>query len=150
MTFLTHYRRPYRGIGELHSEINRLFDSFGRYHGTEDNAVATADWSPAVDVREEDNRYVLRADLPGVDSKDIDITMEDGSLTIRGSRETSKEEEGEGFRRVERVSGSFYRRFTLPDTADAENISAESKNGVLEIVIPKQPKVQPKRINVKF
>lgn len=111
--------------------------------------VVTSHWRPAVDIKEEENRFVIYADLPGVDPKDIEITMEQGVLTLRGERSEETKEEREGYKRVERVSGSFYRRFSLPDTADAERIEAEGKNGVLEITLPKHEKVQPRKITVK-
>lgn len=135
------------GLSQLHNEINRLFDSFGRIE--DDDSTPAVDWTPAVDVTEEKDRYVLHADVPGVDPKEIEVTLEDGVLTIRGEKRNEKSVDENGYRRVERFSGSFFRRFTLPDTADAENISAQTKNGVLELVIPKQEKVQPRRITVK-
>lgn len=135
------------GLNQLHNEINRLFDSLGGMD--EEGAVPATDWMPAVDVSEHEDRYVLHADVPGVNPEDIEITLENGILTLRGQREFSDTENRTGFRRVERVSGSFFRRFALPDTADAEKISARSKNGVLELVIPKQEKTQPRRIQVK-
>ena len=92
---------------------------------------------------------MIHADIPGVDPKDIDVHMENGILTIKGERQSETKEEREGYKRVERVRGSFYRRFSLPDTADAEAISAKSQHGVLEVVIPKQQKVQPRRIQVE-
>ena len=117
---------------------------------SEDNTdVAVSHWRPAVDIKEEDNRFLIKADIPGVDPKDIEITMEDGVLTIKGERVTEKEEKREDFRRVERSRGTFYRRFSLPDTADADKIEAKGKDGVLEIVIPKHDKVLPRRIAVK-
>ena len=132
------------GLNQLHDEINRLFDNLG----FEDEPTAAADWMPAVDVLEEQARYVLHADVPGVNPKDLDITLENGVLTIRGQRQASDAQEGQGFRRIERRFGVFFRRFALPDTADAENISAQSRNGVLELIIPKQQKLQPRRITV--
>ena len=102
-----------------------------------------------VDIKEEENRYVIHADVPGVDPADIEVNMENGVLSIKGERESESKEEREGYKRVERVRGSFFRRFNLPDTADAEAISAKSKDGVLEIVIPKQEKPQPKRIRIE-
>ncbi len=110
------------------------------------NSVA---WIPSVDVREEDDRFVVHADLPGVDARDIEITAEKGVLTLRGERKSETKTESRGFERVERVAGSFLRRFTLPETANADGISAKHVNGVLEVSIPKQAQVQPKRISVQ-
>ncbi len=108
-------------------------------------------WSSAIDVREETDRYVVIADVPGIDPKDIEITMENGVLTIQGERnyETTDEDKESGYRRVERAYGKFFRRLALPDVADAENISAEGKNGVLEISIQKSEQAKPRRIEVK-
>ena len=144
--------QPWTLMNQLHNELNSMFDaSAGRLSGAEGTAVAT-DWVPAVDVKEEADRWVVHADVPGVDPADIEVTMEDGALTIRGTRRSethlSDGAERDGWKRVERVSGSFFRRFSLPDTADSQGIKAASKHGVLELVIPKQPKVQPKRIAV--
>ena len=114
-----------------------------------DPATASTDWVPSVDVKEEAERFVIHADVPGVDPKNIEISMEDGVLTFSGERKSEKREEGEGWTRVERLSGRFQRRFTLPETADAEGISAQGSHGVLEIVIPKLAKAQPRKITVK-
>lgn len=111
-----------------------------------EGSVATAEWTPAVDIKERADGYVLFADVPGVRPEDIDVTMENGILTLRGSRNTEAGAAREGYKRVERVHGSFYRRFSLPDTADAEGISARYQNGVLEIVIPKRTAIQPRKI----
>ena len=110
---------------------------------------ASVSWIPHVDIHEEDTRFVVVADLPGVDKKDIEITAEKGVLTLRGERRAEKKAAAEGFARVERSSGSFFRRFTLPESADAEAIKATHVNGVLEIVIPKRPQEQPRRIAVE-
>jgi len=127
-----------------------LLDPFINEVLSDDNTdVAISHWRPAVDIKEEDNRFLIKADIPGVDPKNIEITMEDGVLTIKGERTSEKEEKREDFRRVERSRGTFYRRFSLPDTADAEKIEANGRDGVLEIVIPKQDKVLPRRITVK-
>ena len=134
---------PWGLMTQLHCEMNRLFD------GSEHETAAATDWVPAMDIREEAERFVIHADVPGVDPQDIEITMEDGVLTLRGERKSEVRDEASGYRRVERVSGQFFRRFTLPDTADAEGVSARGSNGVLEIVIPKHAKVQPRRITVK-
>ena len=111
--------------------------------------VVTSRWSPAVDIKEEADRFLITADLPGVDPKDIEITMDNGVLSIKGERQSEAREEKEGYKRVERVSGSFYRRFSLPDTADADRIEAKGKDGVLEVTLPKHEKVQPRKIEVK-
>ena len=145
---LTRYE-PYSLLDQLQREFfrNSLRDPLAR--GAGDNSdVETSDWRPAVDIREEENRYVIHADIPGVEAKDIDITMENGILSIKGERKDETRDERNGYKRVERVRGTFYRRFSLPDTADAERIEARSKDGVLEIVLPKHEKVQPRRITV--
>lgn len=134
---------PWSLLNQLSRELDRLHEG-----ATHEEPAITADWSPAVDIREEPNGYVLHADLPGVDPKQIDVHMENGVLTIRGQRLPLPKEERDSYKRVERVRGTFFRRFALPDTADSENISARCNNGVLEVHIPKQPKVQPRRIVV--
>lgn len=142
---------PWGLLNRLHQDLDSLFgDRFGRA-GEEDSPVSASDWVPAVDIQELADKYVIQADVPGVDPNDIEVHMENGVLSIKGERqtETKNEDEGRGYRRVERVHGSFFRRFSLPDTADAERISARSANGVLEISIPKHAEVQPKRIQVE-
>ena len=129
----------------MQSDFDRyLTPRFGRSVET-----PVSDWAPAVDIVEEKDRFVLRADVPGVARDDIEVSMEDGVLTIAGERHTEKRDNVEGVKRFERVSGKFYRRFTLPETADAEGIVARSANGILEVSIPKQPEVQPRRITVE-
>jgi HSP20 family protein len=112
-------------------------------------AITAAAWAPAVDIKEEDGAYVLHADLPGVDPKDIELNMENGRLTLRGERRLENPEENGNYRHIERVFGTFDRQFMLPDTADSEHISAKYTNGVLEVRIPKQEKVRPRRIEVR-
>jgi HSP20 family protein len=135
---------PWSLLNQLQRELERSFE--GKTAGTD--TAATAEWTPAVDIKEEPDRYVLWADLPGVSPDSIDITMENGVLTLKGERETEAKARREGLKRVERVFGTFYRRFSLPDTADADGISARTSNGVLEISIPKKAAVQPKKIVV--
>ena len=139
---------PWSLLNQLQGEMGRMFDTRMR-PGDDDSPLSASDWVPAVDIREENERYIIHADIPGVEAKDIEVNMEDGILSIRGERKFENEEAREGYKRVERVRGSFYRRFSLPDGADAESISAKCKDGVLEIVIPKQVKVLPKRIEVQ-
>lgn len=146
MTLLRY--QPLTLANQLHNEINRLFDQAGT--GYDDAREVVSDWAPAVDIREENERFVLRADIPGVDPKDVEITMEDGALTLRGERHDEQRTSKEGYRRVERVSGKFFRRFTLPDGVDPEGVSARSNNGVLEITIPKLPQTQRRRVNVNI
>lgn len=114
-----------------------------------DSDNSAADWVPAVDIIEEKDRFVLRADVPGVNPADIDVSMDAGVLSVSGNRFSETTGESDGLRRTERISGKFYRRFTLPETADAEGISAKSFNGILEVSIPKQPEVQARRITVE-
>lgn len=141
---------PWNLYSQLSKEMNRLLESHLSPEAPADNSsVVTSHWSPAVDIKEEPERFVLLADVPGVDPKAIEITMEDGVLTIKGERALESAEEREGFKRVERARGTFYRRFSLPDTADAERITARGQHGVLEVVIPKQEKVQPRKITVE-
>lgn len=111
--------------------------------------AATASFIPPVDVREEDDRFVVEADLPGVAPADIEITADKGVLTLRGERKAEKRDSRAGYERIERVSGSFTRRFTLPDNAQAEQIRARFNHGVLELTIPKQAVAQPHRVQVE-
>lgn len=128
----------------------RDFDRFASRRFAHDNTeTPVSDWIPAVDIVEEKDRFVLTADVPGVTASDIDVSMEDGVLTIAGERGIDKHDETEGVRRFERVSGRFNRRFSLPDSADAEGIAAKSAHGILEVSIPKLPEVQPRRIAVE-
>ena len=136
---------PWSMLDQLRREVDRLFET--RLPGEESAVVS--DWVPAVDIKEEPDRFVIRADVPGVDPKDIEVSMEKGVLTIKGEKESETKEEREGYKRIERSRGSFLRRFTLPETADPERVEASSRNGVLEIVIPKLAQVQPRKIEVK-
>jgi HSP20 family protein len=112
--------------------------------------IATAEWVPSVDIKEAADKFIIYADIPGVKPEDIDVSMEAGVLTVRGKKESEVKTEKEGYKRVERSTGSFYRRFSLPDSANDEAINAKCKLGVLEIVIPKKEAVKPKRINVSL
>jgi len=146
MTFVRY--EPWSLLDRFQRELNQITLGSDVVEGDSSNVV-TSHWRPAVDIKEEPDRYVIHADLPGVDPKDIEITMEDGMLTINGERHSEKRDETEGYKRVERISGTFYRRFSLPDSADTERIEAKGKDGVLEVILPKQEKVQPRRITVK-
>jgi HSP20 family protein len=122
---------------------NRDFD--GLLSGPSTDAA----FIPAVDVREEKERFVVKADLPGVVPTDIEVTAEKGILTLRGERKAEKHEQSEGYERLERVSGSFTRRFALPENVQADQIKARFTHGVLEVAIPKQPVVAAKRVVVE-
>jgi HSP20 family protein len=141
------YTDPWRLVNRLHRDLDRLWGSTGAT--AEDESSSVARWVPAVDIREEDQQFVLHADLPGVDAANIDVTLDNGLLTIRGRRLLEERDEQHGYRRIERVSGEFFRRFSLPDTADSQSVKARHSNGVLEVVIPKQPQVMPRRISVE-
>ncbi|MBS0613614.1 MAG: Hsp20/alpha crystallin family protein [Proteobacteria bacterium] len=117
--------------------------------GVSSMAADSGAWVPATDIAEEPAQFVLHVDLPGVDPAQVEITAEQGVLTIRGNREIKRAESQDGYRRVERLSGDFQRRFTLPESADAQNIRAKASNGVLEVVIPKLAQVLPRRIEIK-
>lgn len=131
-------------LTQFHNDFNRMFANLGRLQDD-----VTGAWAPAVDVREEPTQFVVRADLPGIEPKDIAVTMERGALTITGRRESEKKEEKDGYLRTERQCGEFFRRLVLPDTADAERIDAKTEKGVLEIHIPKREAAKAKRIEVK-
>jgi len=141
--------QPWGLLNRLHGDIDRLLDTRPRKYGDGNGRVATSHWVPAVDIREDETRFVIHVDVPGVDPKDIEVHMEDGVLSVKGQRSRESKEEREGYKRMERVRGEFLRRFSLPDTADADAISATCRQGVLEIVIPKQEKLQPKRSEVE-
>jgi len=137
---------PWNLMDRIHQDLDRLVATRA-LSGDEPNNIS--DWIPAVDVAETNDGFVIRADLPGVDANDVEITMDKGVLAIQGSRETRSETEVDGYKRTERATGRFFRRFALPDTTDSEAIAANAKDGVLEIRIPKKPQVQPRRIEVK-
>ena len=142
---LTRYN-PWSVFDQLQRELNMPMTKFD----TEDNGnIATANWAPAVDIKEDDMAFTLLADIPGVDPDEIEVTMDKGVLTVKGERQSEKKTEEENYKRVERQYGVFYRRFTLPDSANAEAIEAQSEHGVLKITIPKQEVAQSRRISVK-
>lgn len=132
----------------LHQELFKEFNRYVDRASSDASSAATADWAPAVDIEEYSDKFVINADVPGIDPKAIEVTLEKGVLTLAGTREKAIERDGVESRRIERATGRFLRRFVLPDTADAENVSASNKNGVLEIVIPKRPQAQPRKIAV--
>jgi HSP20 family protein len=128
------------GLRLFQDSINRLLSQDG---------VKTRPWAPAVDILETENELVLKADVPGVDLKDIDIQLENGTLTVKGERKFEKEATNKGFHRMERSYGSFVRIFTVPETVEAENVKAAYDAGVLTITLPKKEIAKPKAIKVQ-
>jgi HSP20 family protein len=133
---------PWALVNRLQKDIDRLFNA------PQTTAADSGAWLPPVDIYEEANQFVLNVDLPGVDPKTVEITSDQGVLTIRGQRTASRDNR-EGYRRVERITGEFQRRFSLPESADVQSIKAKAVNGVLEVAIPKLAQVQPHRITVE-
>ena len=140
---------PWGSRNGLQDEIKQVFEKFFGDVEADQSNIVTSQWAPRVDIKEEDGRFLILADIPGVDPKDIEIHMDKGILSIKGERSSEAKEDGARYSRVERSHGLFYRRFALPDTANAEGISASGRNGVLEITIPKKPETTPRRIQVQ-
>jgi HSP20 family protein len=146
---ITRYE-PWNVLSQFQRDLDKLFRSSLAEQGEQaDSTIATSTWVPSVDIKEDKESFVIEADIPGVDPEDIEVSMENGVLTIRGERNLEKREEDKSYKRVERLHGTFYRRFSLPETADPEKISASGKNGVLQVRIPKREVAQPRRISVK-
>lgn len=153
--------QPASVIRHFHDQVSRLtqddYGSLGEDRAAaQDQArasvkpqLARRSWAPAVDVKEEDERYVITADVPGIEPKDIEITMEAGILAIKGSRRVESEQDATAYTRTERAHGEFDRRFSLPKGADADGIVASSSHGVLSVSIPKKPEPQPRRIEIQ-
>lgn len=137
---------PWTFVDLLHRDLDRLAE---RRNQPDNDYSAVADWVPAVDIIEEKQRFVLRADVPGVNAEDIDVSMDNGVLSISGERHAIATTDDSGVQRIERATGRFLRRFTLPDAADAETIAARCSNGILEVTIPKMPEIQARRITVE-
>jgi len=136
--------QPVNLFDNFNDDINRYFETMR----SKSAASQERKWVPAVDIREEESRYLLSADIPGVTRENIEIILEDGVLSIKGERTAETGSNGQEYRRRERVHGTFIRQFNLPDTVDTQNISAMVKDGVLDVVIPKQAKPQPTRITI--
>jgi HSP20 family protein len=140
---------PARELDALQGDVNRLFDSFfGRREGGEGQAYASRRWIPPMDLVETEDNLILRADLPGVEEKDIDIEVKDGVLTVAGERRAQHEKKREGFHRVERSFGRFSRSLELPKGVDPQSVSAAFDKGVLEVRMPKPAERKPTRIEI--
>ncbi len=138
---------PFRDMVTLREKMNRLFEDTVTARG-EDKEMITSSWSPAVDIYETENELVLSAEVPGIDEKDIEIKIDDGTLSIRGERKFEKETKEENYHRIERAYGSFFRSFSLPNTIDQEGIRAEHEGGVLKIHMPKKAESKPKTVKI--
>jgi HSP20 family protein len=145
MTVLTRFY-PYRELNTLQDRVNRLFHE--SFSGGRDESLAASSFAPAVDVYEDEHNVTLKIEVPGIDEKDIDVHVENNTLTVHGERKFEKEEKEENYRRVERQYGSFSRTFTLPNTVDTENVSADYEKGVLKIKLAKKAEAKPKQIKV--
>jgi HSP20 family protein len=148
MTVLTRWE-PFREFATLQDRINRAFRE--SYAGADrDDSLTTSSFAPAVDVYEDEHKVTLKIEVPGIDEKDIDVRVENNTLTVHGERKIEKEEKEENYRRVERQYGSFTRTFTLPQTVDTESVSANYDKGVLKIALPKKAEAKPKQIKVSI
>ena len=136
---------PFRGAATLQEQVNRLFGNVLEHSGEESNLTT---WAPAVDIYETEHELVVKADLPEIDPKDLDIRVENNILTIRGERKFEKKVNEENYLRVERAYGSFSRSFSLANTVNSEAINADYQNGVLTLTIPKREEAKPKQIKV--
>jgi HSP20 family protein len=142
---------PFRDLLSLQERMNRLFDESFRgasRTGASDDWALGGSWAPAVDIYEQDGNIVMKAELPGVDPKDVDVRLENNTLTLRGERKLDKEVKQENYHRVERSYGSFSRSFTLPSVVDQGNIKADYRDGVLKLVLPKREEAKPRQIQI--
>lgn len=143
---------PFRDLGSLQERMNRMFDESFRgiatRPGAEEDWALGGSWAPAVDIYEQDGNIVLKAEVPGVDPKDVDILVENNVLTLRGERKFDQEVKKESYHRVERSYGTFTRSFTLPNVVDTDKIKAEHKEGVLRVTLPKKEEAKPRQISI--
>ena len=146
-TALAPRRRGFGLLEPFRQEVEELFEKFFGEEGG--NGTAARAWAPRVDVKETDKEVLVKADLPGVDAKDIEVTVVDGVLTLRGEKREETEEKRENYYRSERFVGRFYREIPLPPGADADKVSAASAKGVVTVTVPKKPEAQPRKIAVK-
>jgi HSP20 family protein len=146
MTVLTRWE-PFREFATLQDRMNRLFRESFNDAGRNESLTSTS-FAPAVDVYEDEHKVSLKIEVPGIDEKNIDVRVENNTLTVSGERKIEKEEKEENYRRVERQYGSFVRTFTLPPTVDTEHVTANYDKGVLNVTLPKKAEAKPKQIKV--
>jgi HSP20 family protein len=138
---------PFQELSLITNRMNRLFQGTYGQGSTEEN-LTTASFVPPVDIYEDEQNITLKIEVPGIEQKDIDVRLENNTLTVRGERKFEKEEKEENFHRVERRYGSFYRAFTLPSTVDPDSVRADYDNGVLKVALAKKAEAKPKQIKV--
>ncbi len=138
---------PYRDMVTLRDRMNKLFEDMAASRG-EEKDLATTSWAPAVDIYETEGEVVLTAEIPGIEEKDIEIKVEDNTLTLRGERKFEKETKEENYHRIERAYGSFFRSFTLPGYVDQDKIEAEHENGILKVRMPKRAELKPRKVKI--
>jgi HSP20 family protein len=152
MTLIPWQRRdewnPFRDLLDLQKEMNRLFDTSLSRSFERKDFLTDGFWAPAVDIHEEKDKYIIKADLPGIKQEELDVSVEDDTLTIRGERKLEKEEKQKNYYRSERAYGAFQRSFALPSSVDAAKINASYKDGVLHITIPKTEETKKKSIKI--
>ena len=137
---------PFRDLMSIQNEMNRLF---GRTYGGDVGETSRGAWTPSLDVYETQEKFVITMELPGVSPDDVDISVEDSTLVVRGERKFYREQDQDSFLRIERRFGEFTRSLTLPSTADAEGIQASFDQGVLTIEVPKREEARPRKITIK-
>ena len=149
MTMITRWD-PFRELNTITDRMNRLFqETYGTQSRSEGEGL-TSSFVPAVDIYEDEHNVTVKMEVPGIDQKDIDVRLENNTLTVRGERKFEKDEKEENFHRIERRYGSFYRAFTLPNTLDSDKVQADYDNGVLKIKLAKKAEAKPKQIKVNI
>ncbi len=138
---------PFRDMITLREKMNRLFEDMFTTR-TDDKEASASAWAPSVDIYETENELVMTAEVPGLSEKDVEIKIEDNTLTLKGERKFEKQTKEENYHRIERSYGSFYRAFTLPSSIDADKIHAEHENGILKIMMPKRPELKPRTVKI--
>ena len=139
---------PFRELEEIQNRLGSLFPRTP-VRGLGQEAMTVSEWTPLVDITEDEKEYLIKAELPEVNKEDVKVTVENGTLTITGERKFEKEEKGKKYHRIERAYGSFVRSFTLPESAAGDKVSADFKDGVLKVHLPKSAEAKPKSIDVK-
>ena len=147
MTVLTKFD-PFRDVNQFQNTLNRLFTNWEPRFAATDELMTSGNFVPAVDIYEDEHALRLKFEVPGIDQKELDIRLENNTLTVRGERKLEKEEKQENFHRIERSYGSFVRSFTLPNTVEADQVKADYENAVLNITLPKMAEAKPKQIKV--